>query len=72
LKANSWFPRSLVNVIDSLISNGSLYLAKSRNALTMIDFDTTGDQVDKVPVFKLKDSAEGENQRSVIAWWEVR
>ena len=43
---------------DSLISNGTLYIAKSRNALTMIDIDTTGDQVEKVTVFKLKDSAE--------------
>ena len=58
LKANSWFPRSLINVNDSLISNGTLYIAKSRNALTMIDIDTTGDQVEKVTVFKLKDSAE--------------
>ncbi len=37
----------------------------------MIDIDTTGDQVEKVTVFKLKDSAEQENQRSVISWWEV-
>ena len=37
----------------------------------MIDIDTTGDQIEKVTVFKLKDSAEQDNQRSVISWWEV-
>ena len=61
LKANSWFPKSLVNVNDSMLSNGTLYIAKSRNALTMIDIDTTGDQIEKVTVVKVKDSAEQEN-----------
>ena len=61
-----------MNVNESETSDGTLYIAKSRFALTMVDIDSTGEKVEKTDIIQTGDSMEMDYQKSVITWWDKR